>query len=49
LKAAGGNLSVDELSWKTETAAGLLAAHLLALEIKNKIVALPGKRFALKK
>lgn len=40
--------SIDDLSMQTGFAPGTLAAALLSLEMQNKIVPLPGKRFRLK-
>ena len=40
-------LAIDELTLKTSLSPGILATHLLNLELKNILKSLPGKRFKL--
>ncbi len=44
----GKELHIDELSWRSQMPVSKLAALLLGLEFKNVVVALPGKKYALK-
>ncbi len=48
IEALNGNaLAIDELTIKTSLSPGMLATHLLNLELKNILKVLPGKRFKL--
>jgi DNA processing protein len=47
LKEAGGDGLLDELSWRTQLAVSQVANHLLQLEFRGLIRALPGKRYRL--
>jgi DNA processing protein len=38
-------LLIDELSWKSQIPLNQLASHLLNLEFRGYIKALPGKKF----
>lgn len=46
-KKSGNEILIDELSWKSQIPVNQLASHLLNLEFRGYIKALPGKKFRL--
>ncbi|MBS0000685.1 MAG: DNA-processing protein DprA [Cyclobacteriaceae bacterium] len=47
-KNSGNEILIDELSWKSQIPVNQLASHLLNLEFRGYIKALPGKKFRFK-
>jgi DNA processing protein len=48
LKDKKRTLSIDELSFMAQLPQGKLSSILLSMEFKNRVISLPGKRYALK-
>jgi DNA processing protein len=46
-KNHGNEILIDELSWKSQIPLNQLASHLLNLEFRGYVKALPGKKFRL--
>jgi DNA processing protein len=46
LKEKNRSLSIDEISFLSQRPQGLISSLLLSLEFKNRVVSMPGKRYA---